>query len=649
LVKNIIGIVEEHDDSDRFSAEKVSFKSLSSKFTEKYLDYLLKKPFVSIPEWEDRNEILKLYLCLQKLIDAFYDSQDNVSAKSHDKYLKYRYNYVDFSIIIENDFFRTLKVLYKRLRVIAKSGQIPDVNTNFDQDLFSLLSTQLYRSSLTQFEKISYDKTKFYCLTAIFMEANHESKTFTKSLLELVPMAIKSIELEIEEKLEFPLESFLCFNQPGISKEVSREKLIRFLEKVVNGECDNLEIFKHLNKWMIKVYLHLLKFEDMVLFLLSFNSINHRNLYQNQPELQIFKIDSANHIFIKLIEKFQPFSPRINFVKNQNDPSIYGNSTVVSIFYDLFELSNIFSLCRHFAYPSIFDELVETFYYSLLIQFYKLEPVKLLQLALESEYSFQIFVVQVVSELDFSFADFLKFVKKPENYGSKENINLFIRRACLPILNLLRLPLISSDDWELRKTKINLHLDLLSKINLQLKAPIISIEIEKYKYLLDNFSFKDNQIDFQKYQKLYFKILENPSKGILEIALFSHYSFHFINSSKKLPYMGLKFLCRSIILMDDFFTNWGLQIFSLEYNDELFYHAFQIISTIICKKLTIALPNCNLLGKYFTGSKTSLFSKSVTKILRGYADGIIDVNWGVSKRMIKVYLIFVHYDKTVNP
>jgi hypothetical protein len=647
LIHIIIGVVGQYEGLDH---EKQSFQSISSKFTLMSLEMLFERPVISQQDWRELSESFYFYFRFKASMISFYDPK--VSSSSI-------YLPDEFSLFNGNEInFLTFQDIHEDIRK-SREGN-PQNFPVWKTKLFALFSTYLHESPGFIIRNISQYKIRFLCSILILKGEKdyHRIRQESSNPLEnLVSGAIKTIESDFKEShTKFPaLSQFL---QPGDFQPASKGKINDFLEKYINGEYDKFDFSKHQSIWMIQIYLHLLKYKDMIFKASPLK--NSKMLFQSQPELLISADTPADHIFIKLIESFQPLSPRIDFVKSENDPIVFGKNTLVSIFNDLIDIVQLFGAFRLYNNPTFLNNLISTFYNPLLVQLYNSKPMVLLQLACASKFSFQYYVIEILNCQKLSFTLFIRNLKtikrKVHHYDVCDIIQDIKKCTQSKVENLLRKPIASLTDWEERKALIVLFLDILLNAKLQLDddnrwsdlKTSISKELEKYKFLLDNFSIVDDwQFDFQIFQKYYEKLFDTNFKNE-HLALLSLHSFHFLNSSDDLPNIRFKSLCYCAILKGEIDLIKLAKLLSLN-DKELVIEALRTIEFEICVNLTKAFPNCNLLKSYFRRSKISYLSIQARNILRNYAEKTIDmgnIDWGVGKRMIKVYLLLLlQYEK----
>jgi hypothetical protein len=654
LINEIIGFTNKET-----NAEYLSFQTIPLNFTKRALNLLLERPLISKKEWCDRGRILNLYIHLQLNMNTDCYLK-NYTPTFYDQFSKHLYLYKTFSIINEKE------ISFIEFQDAFSQMKSPSAHTNliYVSSLCALYSLHLHKSPGFLIENISQFKINFLASILILKGENNyfEMKSkFSSPLDELVFKAIKIIESHIKEiGMKFTTLNQLL--QPEDSQETSNGKNNVFFEKFINGDYHNFDFSKDLSKWMIQIYLHLLKFEKAISYYKSLTMKNTKSLLDWQPQWLISENTPADHIFVKLIEKFKPFSSQVDFVKTEHDPIIFGNHSIISIFYDLVEIAKLLTAYRPADELNFFNDLVARFYNPFLIE---LEPLKLLRLASVSEFSFHIYIIHFLSEkkLPFKlFVQYLKALKRKSDYCDDFDVfRIVFDRTKSIVERLFRKRLESLVEWEDRKSLIIYHLNLLSKTKFQMNSGLkwvglktsISKEIENNTFLLNNFAIiNENQVNFQEYQNLYKGIMHGKISADDPLAaLLSPYSYHFLHyGSEELQKLRFIFICRSVIFMKQASRqDINQAIFSSP--KELASKAVKILESEICEKLTKALSNCSLLKSYFKGPKIISLSKWDRNILRNYAEGTIDmenIDLGVSKRLIKVYLLLFRYDRKLN-
>jgi hypothetical protein len=670
---DLVGYLEcslKNNNSPSFLFKKSTFffHGFSSQFAVESINSLLEKPLVSPKEWTERKKTIEFYLLLEDHTDSLYDhtlySPIKLKSGQYGKLID------EFSIINENEInFTRFQFIYSFIDLQRSNSTGIFKMMIF---LFSLFSTHFYKSPFTQIKNPAEIHIRLLCWSIIFKERrnfNRIHQILTESLEKLVAEAIKIIELEVEEKLKLILGDRF-FKTEGSQKNL-KEKIKRFLEGFVNGDFDHLSFSIHLNKWMIKVYLHILKFDAALKFLGSFfiNCIDYS--IERQATLSILGNNPDNHLFVQLIGGLKKITVPLELVPDQDDPVVFGNNTIVSIFHNLMDAIEFlpeFLLTNDDE--KVFNDLVEEFYYPLQEQFYNLFPIKFLQFTIKSEIGFQILIFREFGAGGPSFTkivDYIKHVKKAMNMEKKfdPDEEIYLVKAAIQytrdkIMDLLRLPLISAEDWEMRKAIIKLHLVLLSKAGFVLTDnevfgylnTNISMKIKEFEYLIDNFSIvNENQVDFQKFLELYKNILDNLYIDDKRIALFSLYAHHLLGSlPSKIDGLNvpIKFIGICFILKDECSFMKAHRMFCLD-PKKLILKALRRIRYDIYQKLTKTFPFYSRINEHFHGRNLPLqISKSTIRILRNYAEGTMRrMNWGVSQGLIKLYLHLLHYHETV--
>jgi hypothetical protein len=576
-----------------------------------------------------------------------------------DQFGKYRYLQREFSIINENEIdFIKFQDVFNGIRIHSETP------IEWKYSLCVLYSVHLFESPGFFIKNISQYQIDFLCSILIPKGERDDFVMYTKyskSLDDLLYESIRIIDSHFGENLiKFPTLWELF--QPGDFQDTTRVKITDFFEKYIHGDYDHVDFSKHLCKWMIQIQLHLLKFEKAISYYNSLSFKNSITLFNRQPDL-----GSSGHIFIRLIENFKPFFSRFKFDKNGTDPIICGSNTLLSIFYNLVEITKLLTTVWPYDYLEFLDNLIYTFYTPFLLKINELKPEELLQLASVSEFSFQYFIVHILSGKKPSFKILVQNLKAfKTELDSDNDINVIINASdCTNSIveGLLKKPILSLAlvDWKQRKALISFHLNFLSKANLQVGVGLrwlmvsmsIQSQIEKYTFLLNFFSIvSENQINFQKLYDLYKSLVEGPISTSDSLAsLLSLYSFHFINyGTEELAKFKYRFIGRLSILMDQIGSPDINRVITLS-PKELVTEARKIVEGKICEQLTNAIPNCNLLKRYFKSSKVSSLSIEAISILRIYAEDTSDkngYNLGVNKRLINVYQILLRYEKELN-
>jgi hypothetical protein len=679
--------------------KKLVFQSISTNFTKKHLDDLFEKKLISPDDWAKQKDIAKQYLLLHKVSEFFYDHNDPSLKFSYRGEVPssripferdiYMYIIDNFSIVNGNEIdFTHCRSVYKKLR--RGSMFCSDIKKRKRlYAIFYLYSCILCKKAFSQIKDESQLRLKFLCLVIISRQEKDFEKMrdlFTYSFESLLPKAISVIRMEVENVVKEMASRWPMINNS--IKIDTKQDIYSFLEKCLNEDFDQFGVFNYWSKWEIKIYLRAMKFDSVYQYLLSFFKKLTDRAIQSQLSLLISG-NNPNHLFIELIEGFKPLSSRKGIDRNQNDPVIFGDNSLVSIFYDLMDISKFVPQYLHLYNweKENFNKLVKTLYYPLIQEFYKLNMSSFIQLLAESGFSFQMITIEALGSENSSplFMDsvyYLKKIKREECrkkkkydfYSELELIKSAIRFATGAMMEILRKPLIVPD-WGERREIIRLHFDLLSKIDFAFNDKElltefntrISLEIEKYEFLLDNFSITDgNQIDFQKFQKItknvfdlsynsipwdeliVSRVSKPPTPENIHLLLLL-YSNHYIDSfhiQKQRFQIDIEFLCMIVYLRT-------LACLQPSLNKYLWkspiIEARKTLGDEISKILLSLAPECPLIKVFIQNRMVSIYSLEAITFLTNYVNGEYDTKYKsllrLNKGLTSVFLILASFDK----
>jgi hypothetical protein len=419
-----------------------------------------------------------------------------------------------------------------------------------------------------------------------------------------------------------------------------------------------------------------------VLFQFSFCSLD------TQEISFIFKDCPAKSSFIEAIQGI-PADFRVAVpIRDQYDQIIFGKETFISVFEKLkYHVMYTFNLL-HFSERFAFTELVDENFYIYLRTYYSQKPKEFLLLALNSGLSFQWFILYVgfFEKVYISLTTFINFIYLAEStfkganeftelYPREDMNSFFLKIAPVWTNNKLKQlfePFNSAGDWKDRKEIIKLHLNLFSTACFSL-SPILDLSLADpefseeylYSFLYNNFKVNaDGEMDLADYQKVFEKLEEfdrnrqkSPKPKVpfytkIEdryLALFLLYSEYFIKiptSQEKLCSLRIELICLSIVLRGET----EFKEFRLDYHmkfENLVAYALRHFKSEIRKKLAKDFAHCDLITEHFKEWEL-VSSESAMNILQNYAEGGDDrnVDWGVSRWMIKIYLYLFHYYQT---
>jgi hypothetical protein len=670
------------DSEHTFETKKLYFQSASKEFTLFGLNSLLERRVVSLMEWKMRKEVAKLLLNLHKSIGQFLDPERASLARFLIDEEEYFYLFDNLSIFNGSEIdFTPHQKLYDQLQLLSLgvySGN--DAEIQRKAALFSLYSIHFYQIYIPKFEKFTQSNARFHSICIISKRKNYIKliRKFDNHLSFLLPKTIKVIEIEIEGKLKAISLEFPQLFQYQCSCGTTRARMIKFLVKYVNGDFDSFDLSKHLNIRMVKVYLHFLNIDAKVSFMNSFFLKCTMRVVNQQPSLSILDNNSYDHIFVQLISGYKHLCPSLHSTNDKNDLVIFDDNTLVSIFYHLKDIAKFFSLS---LLPddklSIFNKLVEKFYFPLLEEYSKLFPRKFCQLAINSnsKFPFQIMIFNVPNPKRPIFTQIIHHLDQitmeeiPEtkllSYKVMDMIEDPIRFTKSFITFLLRKPLISSQDWKDRIEIIMSLISLLTDYQVDLNDPdlskpldtFITVDVKKYEFIFKNFSIVNgNEVDFQKIQQLFGEIISVPFKRDDEkVALLTLYSHHFLlnpPSKIRLLYINVPLLCFCVLVIDEDYFITECQISNGDIPLSLVKRAIHRLRYNIFRKLSKDNPYYNQARNHFLSQRIPN-SKTDINFLRKYAklekldDGNEDL--GVSPWMIEIYLHLLHYYRTVNP
>jgi hypothetical protein len=293
----------------------------------------------------------------------------------------------------------------------------------------------------------------------------------------------------------------------------------------------------------------------------------------NQPNATIFGEVSLDPSFISLLQENNSISMPLGFADEQYDPPVFGDETLCSIFYKLkFLVDSPDYLDSPKEDQDAFDLLIKENLYQLVHGFYKLHPERLVRLALNSDFSIQMLIINIetfnhlvldftnimrwtkfVKENDIDFKD-LKGKKLPENSWIFTMLNpeCFIKKN---VWSLLKQRIVSDKEWVKRKEIIRLHLQLIASVASLFDAcwsfysyPPVAGMVKKYTFVMDNFSvINEKEVSLSGYQNVKKQLrhiaklcqkTEGEKTKILEsgedlLTLFILYSHHFIYTFSK--------------------------------------------------------------------------------------------------------------------
>jgi hypothetical protein len=661
---------------------------IAIKFVSMMLDFLLQKPLISQEEWDKRMDIMNLYFILPLKTKYLYEPTcfiGNLTKVAE----KYRFLHSNFSISKGNVItISQMKPVYYRIRKFAKYdrpwnsfAERTEINERWIP-IFRLYSNHLYEGTCSQMENLTLVDTRFICSTIVLKFSQEYLDdpilSFKDPINNLVSFAFGIIKSTVLGKLNEISSKCIAIDrllQPEIPHETSMEKVNNFLMNYVKGDYGEFELSAHLNKMMVKVYLHLLQFDKMSSALKSFSSKYFAASFKIHPSVLTFTSDPANQPFITIIESFKPFCTVSCFGGGPNDPFIFGDNSLVSIFYNLMEMTKFLPFSNY--NKELFDRLVEKFFYPMVVECYKVEPIKLLQLGVDSGFPFQviIFIACNPQKSSRSFTKIIKMLRKRE--GNKEALNtqeesdfimLAIKWTREMVMGLFRQPF---KDWLEQRKIIRLHIDLLSKIKFSLNEEeeweklgiSVPFEVEKYEYLYDNLTIIDgNQVEFfKKFQVVYQNLLKSPleikefwigtpkrpNQDFLLLLLFSIYSEHFLNSEhslENLTQIDVKFLCSIALLRGCISYPILIELFKQKNPVK---KARKYLLKEIFHQLEGISPQCVIIEKFLIRGGTLLSSDQGMEFFKKYLKGDygeFPQLSGLSKTLVKVYLILEPFE-----
>jgi hypothetical protein len=406
---------------------------------------------------------------------------------------------------------------------------------------------------------------------------------------------------------------------------------------------------------------------------------------------------------------FEPIEPEFNdMIKSYNVPKIFfegyqidGQDTLISMFEKV-------RFIESFRFAGSYDTVMikemrftDAVYSNLHLAIKKsfgLRPKEFLQHAIDSHFAFQWFVLYAGSwekcggALS-SFCHFLFLIETSfEEMNDERKVeykkyakSFFLRFSTIwtsdQIKLLLETPWGSGEEFKERRRIIALHLKLFASVCLHV-SPILNLGLvdeaeiyENYKYgfLYHNFSVNDKgEINFQNYQtnfeylELFAGIPQRSKSPQCKIYskienrlfdLFLLYKRHYFNPpvfQKNIPIVELKTLIISLNFDSKFHV---FRKFSKVYRmflrppEEQIFNALPIIRESIFDNLDKTLPSYNLIEPHFSEYDLLKSSKIAINILKDYAEkkiiGLHDLDWGVSRWKIKIYLHLLKYYKKV--
>jgi hypothetical protein len=231
------------------------FKYPLQQFTESSIVKLLKKPLISLKDWEERKVIVRYHLDLFSTIDP---------KQPFDSLFTYLLD--NFSIINGNEI--DLDAFYKlSIEIQNYETTVDDLRHSLEEFrwgfLFSVYSYHFIYSASSKWEP-NYVNIKLICLSIILRdktEVRYLREYFPLPKARLINIAIKIIEEEIIKGLKAisPKCSVIQKNfQDGKIPLSTNVTFIKILRNYSEGVYDMSSWELGVSKWIIKVYLYLL-------------------------------------------------------------------------------------------------------------------------------------------------------------------------------------------------------------------------------------------------------------------------------------------------------------------------------------------------------------------------------------------------------
>ena len=246
------------------------FLNIATHFIERNVEKLFKKPFHSLSEWNNCRDIIELYIKLLTNVEKFIFKPGAFPKMS---FMHIGYNHLSAKIkkqlfLLENFFvddngeinFNEFQKLYNRLQAVPLMVKLDKKAFNtrgyaapldWYFSLFSIYSCHFFSPKFSQIKNITPADTKFLCL--IIIAKNEKDpyelrQKFCWVIKSLIREATGAITQDIYH--DFLPWKILNHHPPNIGDN--------FLRNYAN-ETFYLEECSKMNKWKIKVYLHLLR------------------------------------------------------------------------------------------------------------------------------------------------------------------------------------------------------------------------------------------------------------------------------------------------------------------------------------------------------------------------------------------------------
>jgi hypothetical protein len=243
----------------------------------------LGKPLISTLEWEERKEIVNLFLKLSTMLKFFTELDWAYSLNLCISMQNSRYQLLldHISIINENEIdFQGLWVVYKRVLINASQPDEvlrfqniprPTIYTHPCVNWLSILSFYMHHfliSNFTQME-ISRIDVGFLSLTVLYWRERCCDQLLKFLLLnpqEQIKQAIQKIEKEIifkfdEAHKKFPLfKKYIHASKSSDQSQIQKTK--SFLKNYADDVFDKNDCQLELNKRLVKIYFRLLLYQE---------------------------------------------------------------------------------------------------------------------------------------------------------------------------------------------------------------------------------------------------------------------------------------------------------------------------------------------------------------------------------------------------